>query len=54
MNLPKGFGLEWENRKIYLRLRNDICISLLHTLVYIYLFIDRYIATSHLFKCHSL
>ena len=33
------FQLEWKNCKICLRLRNDICIPILHTFVYMY--IDR-------------
>ena len=41
INEFSGFGLEWKNCKVYLRLKNDICIPLLHTFVYIYIYIDR-------------
>ena len=34
INEFSGFRLEWKNCKIYLRLRNDICIPILHTFVY--------------------
>lgn len=54
MNLAKDFGLEWENLKTHLRIGNDICIALSHTLVYTHTHTHRYIETYHLFKCHLL